>query len=133
MPPHNDSSLLFKDCRVDDGLKRSVSPDPHLDWVIDAFELEGAPVVDVRADILRVGEDLVNGGPGPCALVLPGEALAIQPFSDLALRHSLVCELLIDVPDHRNLLLRTRYQDDAVSLQALIASANSLVERSLLV
>jgi hypothetical protein len=54
VPRIDDLSSLFEDGRVDDGLKRPVSPDSHRNQVVDAFmlELERAPVIDIRAYVL---------------------------------------------------------------------------------
>ena len=53
--------------RLDDGIERPFRPDPHLRAIRHPLllQFEGAPVVDVVADVFLVGQDLMDGGAGP--------------------------------------------------------------------
>src|ERR1017187_2059470 len=120
VPGIDDASSLIEDGCIDDWLERPVSPDPHLDRIVDAFvfELERAPVVDVCADVFGVGQYLVNCRSGPGTLILPGKPLPIESLCDLALRPPLADKQLVDVPDNCDFRLWTWDQNDAVGLQA---------------
>ena len=63
VPGINDPSSLFEYSSINDRFKRPVSPHPQLDRVVDAFvfQLEGAAVIDIGADVFGIGEYLVNG------------------------------------------------------------------------
>lgn len=81
MPGFDDRPCLCKQTGRDDRLECSISPDPHLHWVLSTFvfELEGAPIVDICSDIFRVGQDLMNRCAGPRAPMLTQNATLITP------------------------------------------------------
>src|ERR1035441_9422406 len=76
----NDSPRLFEDGGVNDRHKGSIAPDPHVDRIVDSLvlQLERAAIVDVGADVLGVGEHLMDGRRGPQAAVFSENAGAIE-------------------------------------------------------
>ena len=76
----------FRYGSVNDRHEGAIAPDPHVDRVVDSLvlQLERAPIVDIGADVLRVGEHLMNGRPCPLAPVLSVNAGAIELLGDFA-------------------------------------------------
>ena len=71
VPRIDDPSSLFEDSCVDDRVERPISPDPHLNRIVDAFvfEFERTPVVDICADVFGIGQYLMDGRSGPGAFI----------------------------------------------------------------
>src|ERR1019366_10068102 len=117
----DNASSLLEDGRINDGSKRPVTPDPHLDRVVDSFvlKLERTAVIDVRADVFGIGEHLMHRRPCPWALVFPEDASPIECLRNLPFGLSFAYEQFIDLPNNLNLILGPRNQDDSVRLQAL--------------
>src|SRR5260370_39107358 len=76
----DDAPCLLEYGNVDDRYEGAVAPNPHVDRIVDSFVLqfERASVVDVGADVLRVGEDLMDGRPRPRATVFSKNAGAVE-------------------------------------------------------
>ena len=76
---------MKKSSGVTIGVEGAVAADPHLGRVADALllELEGRAVVDVVADVLLVGQHLVDGAARPGAAQVGDDALGVQVGGDL--------------------------------------------------
>ena len=106
----------------DDRLEGRLFFDPHLRDVHHSvlLELERNAVVNVVADVLFVGEDLVNRGTGPGAVEVGCEPQAIKTLGNLRFDHPLIDEPLVDLVDRLNLGVWAGHQDHTIGLQALV-------------
>jgi hypothetical protein len=87
------------------------------------LELEGAAVVDVVTDVFLVGEHLAHSGARPVPPKVRAGTLGIEPLRNIRSRQVVIDEPAVDLIDDRDLSIRSRLQDDAVGLQALVFAA----------
>ena len=87
--------------------KRGVPSNPHLRRIHhpELLQLEGDPVVDVVADVLLVGQYLIDGGARPFPIKVSAYLHAIQPPGNLRFRQSLLNEPLVDQIDDTSLVV----------------------------
>jgi hypothetical protein len=87
-PCAQDALRRVEELRWNDALERAFLLDPHLGAVDHPMllELEGAPVVDVVADVFLVGQHLAHGGARPVTPEVSANALGVEPFGDLRAR-----------------------------------------------
>ena len=116
---------------VHNGGVGAFGPDPHLAKVHHPalLQLEGHLVVDVVADVFFVGQDLVNGRPGPWSLKIGQMPLGIQGFSNFTLRAAILYEHPIRATHDVLFLLRARHKYHAVGLEALLLAAGQFTLR----
>ena len=94
-----------------------------MDHYPDFFELEGAPVVDVVADIFFVREHFAHGGPGPGASQVGLNLLGVETSSDFRLKEAVLDKPAVDLVHNRYFFLWPGLQDHPVGLQALVLAA----------
>ena len=97
----DDAPGLLEDGDVDDRCDDAVAPDPDVDRVVDplVLQLERAPIVDVGADVLGVGEHLMGGRPRPRATVFSKNPGADELLGDFTFRLFVRDESRVDVLD----------------------------------
>ena len=119
---------LLKLFRLDDGIERPFRTDPHLRAIRDPLllQLEGAPVVDVVADVFLVGQDLMDGGAGPGPVEIGQDPALIQFCGDFAFRTAVLEEPAIDPANGPDLGVRPENQYHPVCLQTLVLTALQL-------
>jgi hypothetical protein len=85
--------------RRHDAFERAFLLDPHLRVVHHPclLELEGAPVVDVVADVLLVGEHLAHRGPCPRPAQIGEDAFGVEPLGDFRLEQAVLDEPAVDL------------------------------------
>jgi hypothetical protein len=93
--------------------------------VVDSLvlQLERSAIVDVGADVLGVGEYLMDGRPRPRAPVFPKNAGAVELLGDFTFSMLIRDKPCVDLLDDLDLFLGARNQDDPVRLQALSFSS----------
>ena len=87
------------------------------------FQLVGVPVIDVVADILFVGQHLMDGATGPGAVEIRLQAALVQQRRDLAFEPAAVDELPVNPPNILDFVVGSGNQDDPIGLQALVLAS----------
>ena len=121
----DDALCRFEEIQLDDGLECPVVPYPHLGRIDHPLgpQLEGRAVIDVVADILLIGENLVDRASCPRPAEVRRNAFGIQCLGDLPLGPLLHHEHAIEAAHDLDLLGRPWLQHDAIGLKALLLAA----------
>ena len=111
---------------LDDGLEGAFLLDPHIRGVHHPglLELEGDAVVDVVADVLLVGQYLIDGGARPLPVQVGAHLHAIQAPGNLRFRQSLLNEPLVDQIDDTSLVVGAGHQDYSIGLKAFVLATS---------
>ena len=90
------------------------------------LQFERDVVVDVVADVLFAGQHLVDGSARPMPTEVSSAPIGVQQRGDLAFSLMVVDEESVDLAGRCPPPHRSRHQDDAVGLQALLFAAGEL-------
>jgi hypothetical protein len=93
------------------------------------LRFERPPVVDVVADVLLVGQNLMYGSAGPGAAKVGRDAAGVEDLGDFLFPTSLPDEHLVDPLDDTDRFFRATDQDHPVGLQALLLAPNHTQSR----
>ena len=84
------------------------------------FELEGATVINIGADVLGIAEHLPNGAGAPGRTQFGADCGCVQTLGDLAFAEQILREPVIDLKHLRHFVGWPRYQDHPIGLKALV-------------
>ncbi len=112
-------------CLIDDGWIGALGADPHLARVHHPtlFQLEGDLVEDIVADVLLVGEHLMDRCPRPRPVEIGAQSVGIQDIRDLPLGSAVLDEHAVHASDDILFVLGTGDENDPVGLKALLLAA----------
>ena len=108
--------------RFHNPLERALGSDPVLRRISDVLllQLEGRAVINIVANILLVGEHLMNCAPTPRAVEIGADSFRVERICNLGFRKPLPHKGVINPPHIGDLFLRTTNEYDPVCLEALL-------------
>ena len=111
-----------KSSALDDWLKYSIGPDPHLGAVMNpfSFEFEGGAVPNVVANVLLIDQNLVDGAAGPGPPEVGSNPAGVKQLGDFALELPIVDECPINPTDRILFFWWPWHQDDSIRLDAFL-------------
>ena len=99
-----------------------IRANPQVRRVFDVllFQFAGGSMIDVVPNVLFVGQDLVDCPSGPRTLEISQNSAVIQKLGDFNFALPVLHEGFVHPADNLDLFFWTRYENDPVSLDALV-------------
>jgi hypothetical protein len=115
-------AVRLKKILLDKRLECRVVPHPHTGWIDHPLHLQlgRRSVIDIVADVLLVGENLVDGAARPRSAEIRADAFRIQSRGDLAFGPPLHDKHAVQATRDLHFLRGPRPQHDSVRLKTLL-------------
>jgi hypothetical protein len=115
-------AVRLKKISLDKRLECRVVPHPHTGWIDHPLHLQlgRRSVIDIVADVLLVGENLVDGAARPRSAEIRADAFRIQNRGDLAFGPPLHDKHAVQATRDLHFLRGPRPQHDSVRLKTLL-------------